>query len=1290
MCCSFSVLLEWLRNFSAGGVVFQENIVTFADSKRLNYKPHKRLNNQPMRKRIMALSMLMACSMGLKAQHIVTPLNPAGVLEEAQWRGRWIGIDRLLPGEDMTNKTRVNARYLREEFPLQKKRVRSAKAFVAAMGYYELYVNGQRIGDHVLTPIQTDFRKSITYNALDVTSAISVGDTACVGVVLGNGRTVPMRYLKHYKCPFFGFPKCRVDIFVEYEDGSRQRLSSSEKWKATAQGPIRSNNEYDGEVYDARMEMPRWSETGFDDSAWQQAERAELPIGTLYPQTTPNQVATPLERYDGIGSSTMWSKDGKSVIIDVQQNIAGWMALRMRGGRGDTIRVKYAERLNADSTLYIANLRDAETEDKYVCNGDEGGGRWWHPTFVYHGFRYVQVTGMPSLTLDDIRPCVVANGIETIGTFVSSNATLNRVYRNAWWGILDNYKGFPVDCPQRNERQPWLGDRTAGSLGESYLFDNNTLYTHWMRDICDAQRSDGAIPDVAPAFWNYYSDIVTWPAALPFTCEMLYRQFGNDEAIRNSYPYIRKWIDHMCATYQKDGIITKDKYGDWCMPPEKPEMIHSEDPARKTDGALLSTAYMVHIMNMMADFARVQGMEDDAKVFTERARVMAEAFNRKFLHVKRGTSPEPGHPLYPDSVYYGNNTATANVLPLAFGIVPDDCRRDVASQVVRNIIVDNGGHVSCGVIGISHLLRTLTANGYGDVAFLIATNKTYPSWGYMAEHGATTIWELWNGDTANPAMNSGNHVMLLGDLLTWCYQDLAGIRNAEGSAGYRHLDMKPDFSIQDLDSISATYRTPQGVVESHWKKDLERIVWTVTLPKGTTADCHLPDGTVRTLKEGTTRMEAAISEEAPFNSPGRGRARSEEPTAGGRRGSQLKETGLAVVENSFIYDQSIYPETHSASLVELEDGTLLATYFGGTKERVPDVCIYTQRKERGAREWSAPVLAADGVFTTGTERARRAGIDTSCVKAHFGPCIKHGLDWDASKNRIAMTWEEALDFSDNEEGIEQRKACWNPVLFQMPDGEVWLFFKIGKNVKDWTGWLCKSRDGGRTWSDKEPLPEGFLGPIKNKPELIDGRLVCASSTENDGWKIHFETLDIATGQWTKQMPGNRKDVLCIQPAILRHGNNTLQVVARTRPTNEQRKGQVNTRGKIATCWSFDNGRTWGETSLLDVPNNQSGIDAVTLAKPVTMKVKGERIKDVRHVMIYNNFGTLPGTNKGPRTPVSIAVSTDGVTWHHALTLEDSPISQYSYPAIIQGKDGSLHVAYTWRRQRIAYKRIEFK
>ena len=1126
-----------------------------------------------------------------------------GLLDEGKWGGYWIGLEQLLPGEERGMHTRMAARYLRKEFTLKDKKVKRATAYVAGLGLHEFYVNGQRIGDEVLQPVPSDYRKTIYYNTYDVTESIEnyplvcegTEKYICLGIVLGNGRYFPMQQHKPYKIHTFGFPKCRINVIVEYIDGSTQRLQTDDKgWKITADGPIRANNEYDGEEYDARMEITGWSEVGFDDSSWLKAERTDIPQAYLRAQMTPGmrvlQQITP--------------QSLKGNIIDIGQNIAGWLKVKVRGQKGDTIRMVYAEKLNADGTLYRDNFRNARSMDIYVCNGDEGkDGRWWSPTFVYHGFKYIEVIGLKNASKDDFVAEVVADEMPTTGHFECSDTILNKVVRNAWWGILDNYKGMPLDCPQRDERQPWLGDRTMGSLGESFLFDNERLYTKWMRDICEAQRTDGCIPDVAPAFWNYYSDDVAWAAALPFSCDMLWRQYGNREAIDRSYPYIKKWVQHIIEAYNRDGIIHCGKYADWCVPPEKLELIHSQDPARKTDVTLISTAYIIRTLQLMEQW----GCEAD--MWRPIREEMTRAFNKHFLTIKRGTSPRPGHVLYPDSVYYGNNTVTANILPLAIGIVPDDCKEDVIKNVVENICVKNKNHVSCGVIGISWLLRGLSDNGFSDVAYRLATTKTYPSWGYMTENGATTIWELWNGDKANPSMNSGNHVMLLGDLLTWCYQYLGGIRSvgccgtATDKTAYKHIVLKPAFEIQDCEWANVSYDSPYGTIKSHWRKTLQHLEWDVTIPCNTTAYVYLPNGETKTIGSGSYHFSCDI----PTGHP-------------------------AIVKDEFLYTKAPFPEAHASTIVETQKGDLVAAYFGGTKERNPDVCIWVSRKPKGADVWNAPMMVADGVFPEG------------------------------------------------------RYACWNPVLYEMPNGELWLFFKIGPSVSEWTGWLVRSKDGGRTWSRREPLPDGFLGPIKNKPEFIDGRLLCPSSTENNGWRFHMEILDLSDGRWKKGTPvkdlnwkyvpvesseaiktddNKPHPIDCIQPSILKLKDGRLQVTMRTHNAH------------IATSFSSDNGDTWTPVTLLDIENNQSGTDAVTL-------------QDGRHVLIYNNFETLPLTPKGVRTPISIALSDDGTNWQHVLTLEDSPIDQYSYPAIIQGRDGTLHCVYTWRRQRIAYKQIDLR
>ena len=1167
-----------------------------------------------------------------------------GLLSESKWRGYWIGLEQLLPGEERGFHTRMAARYLRKEFRLKEdKQVRRATAYVAGIGLHEFYVNGHRMGDRVLTPVPSDYRKTIYYNTYDITSVLS--NDVCLGIVLGNGRLFPMQQHKPYKIHTFGYPKCRINVIVEYEDGTTQCLQTDDKgWKITANGPIRANNEYDGEEYDARQELQDWASVGYDDAAWLKAERTDIPQAYLRSQMMEGmkvvQEIKPVSFNNGI--------------VDVGQNIAGWLKVRIRGQEGDTIRIVYAEKLNADGTLYRDNFRNARSTDIYICSGDEGkDGRWWQPTFVYHGFKYAEVIGLKNATKDDFVAEVVADEMMKTGHFECSDTILNKVMRNAWWGILDNYKGMPLDCPQRDERQPWLGDRTMGSLGESYLFNNERLYTKWMRDICEAQRTDGCIPDVAPAFWNYYSDDVAWAAAMPFTCDMLWRQFGNREAIDKSYPYIKKWVQHIIDEYSKDGIIHCGKYGDWCVPPEKLELIHSQDPDRKTDIPLISTAYIIRTMQLMEQW------KYEADYWKPLREQMTAAFNKAYLTVKRGTSPCPGHVLYPDSVFYGNNTVTANLLPLALGIVPDECKQEVVKNIVENIVIKNDAHVPCGVIGISWLLRELSDNGFSDVAYMIATQKSYPSWGYMAENGATTIWELWNGDKASPKMNSGNHVMLLGDLITWCYQYLGGIRSAccSGTAtnetAYKHIVLKPSFDIQDCSWANVSYESPYGAIESRWKKTLQHVEWDVRIPCNTTADVCLPNGETRTVGSGSYHFSCDI----PTTSP-------------------------AILKDEFLYEQASFPQCHAATIVETKKGDLVAAYFGGKHERNPDVCIWVSIKKKGTNEWSKPILAADGVFELDTPDAKNASITAESTPANEGP-IK-----DAKRNSQL-----------------RRKACWNPVITEMPNGELWLFYKIGLKVADWTGWLVKSKDGGRTWGRREALPKGYLGPIKNKPEIINGRLLCPSSTEDNGWKFHMEIYDIAKKEWkyvgpvqaelamrTEDMKvittpdvstsGKKEDIEapdaggtatkdgrhpidCIQPSILKLKDGRLQVLMRTR------------NGRIATSFSSDNGDTWTNVTLLDVPNNQSGTDAVTL-------------HDGRHVLIYNDFASLPGTKKGVRTPLSIALSDDGIHWRHALTLEDSPISQYSYPSIIQGKDGKIHAVYTWRRLRVAYKEIDLK
>ena len=648
-----------------------------------------------------------------------------GLLNEADWQGQWIGLDRPAPGDSETQWSRLAARYLRKEFALTKE-VKRATVHIAGMGLYELFINGQRIGEQVLAPAPTDYRKTILYNTYDVTPQLQKENA--IGVILGNGRFYTMRQnYKPYKIPTFGYPKLRLNLIIEYTDGSRQTIASDISWKLTTEGPIRSNNEYDGEEYDARKELGDWNRTGYDDTNWIPAGRVSIPSGTLRAQMMPGMKVTESLKPVSI------RKQGDKHILDIGQNMAGWLRIRIKGQAGDSIRLRFAERLQADGEIFTKNLRDAHCTDIYVVSGREPQDTTWAPRFVYHGFRYVEISGYPNAKTEDFTAEVVDDEMAHTGTFTCSDETLNQVLHNAFWGIRSNYKGMPVDCPQRNERQPWLGDHAMGSWGESLFFNNHALYNKWTRDIREAQREDGCIPDVAPAYWNYYSDNVTWPATLLLVCDMLFTNYGDRRAIEENYPALKKWVSHIREYYlTKEFIITKDKYGDWCVPPESLEMIHSNDPARKTDGALIATAYYLKVLQLMHRFASLQGLTAEAEEWGALEGRIKDAFNARFLHVKEGTSPVPGHTLYPDSIFYGNNTVTANILPLAFGLVPKQYMDEVAKNTVATIITTNKGHISTGVIGTQWLLRELSRRGHADVAYLLATNKTYPSWGYMA------------------------------------------------------------------------------------------------------------------------------------------------------------------------------------------------------------------------------------------------------------------------------------------------------------------------------------------------------------------------------------------------------------------------------------------------------------------------------------------------------------------------------------------------------------------------------
>lgn len=754
-----------------------------------------------------------------------------GLLHYKDWQGRWIGFDRFFPW-DKEAEGRLSARYFRKEFSTDKT-VASATAYIMGMGLYELYVDGKKIGDQVLAPAPTDYTKNIKYNALDITEHLKQGKHA-IGVVLGNGRFFAMRQAKPYKVKTFGFPKLMVQVLIKYTDGSTASIKTDDSWKGSAEGPILANNEYDGELYDARKEFKGWTEPGFKDDKWLKAEYVQEPGGTFEAQLMQG-----MKVMKHLAPVSITKRPNGKYMLDFGQNFAGWVKFNVKGPSGTAVSLRFAESLEPNGDLFRTNLRDAKATDTYILKGE--GTETWSPRFTYQGFRYVELIGYPGVPQkSDFTGCLVYDDMKTVGTFESSNSLLNQIFKNSWWGIASNYKGMPVDCPQRNERQPWLGDRTVGAQGESFLFDNTALYKKWLDDIRYAQKEDGAIPDVAPAFWRYYSDNVTWPATLLFVADMLYKQTGDISVLQKNYPAVKKWMAYMKDRYMnKEGIMTKDSYGDWCAPPVSAAAGKGVNADQKHPSALIATAYYFKLATMMAQYSMITANEGDKAGYDLLASEVKKAFNLKF---------------YNNEGFYGENKLTDNLLPVYFGIVEEANKAKLMKQISYLIEVQNNGHLSTGIIGTNFLMRTLTENGRSDLAYRIASQKTYPSWGYMIEHGATTIWELWNGNTAAPKMNSQNHVMMLGDLLIWYYENLGGIKSE--APGFKEIVMKPEL-IQGLDAVNVSYASVHGLIKSDWSRSAREFKWIISIPANTKARISIPARSSVNVKESGLKASEA-------------------------------------------------------------------------------------------------------------------------------------------------------------------------------------------------------------------------------------------------------------------------------------------------------------------------------------------------------------------------------------------------------------------------------------------------
>ena len=749
---------------------------------------------------------------------------PERGLNDAGWSTAHV-VDLPVPVALPPVRTRLPARLLRKEFKLSGQ-VRRATAYISGVGVYELYINGRQISDEVLAPNLSDYDKRVYYRTHDVSEFLQTGSNA-VGVFLGNGRYFSLRnYIPHTQT--FGYPKLILQIEIEFENGSTQILFSNDTWKITSDGPIRANNEYDGEEYDARLELDGWNQVAYSDAAWQAAELVDAPTGRLSAQMN-----GPIRVVHEMKPVKITQPRPGVYVFDMGQNMVGWCRMHVAGTRGTRIRLRHAETLRDDGMLYTDNLRSARATDIYVLRGSVAES--YQPRFTYHGFRYVELTGFPGTpTLSTIVGQVVHDALDQHADFVTSNDLLNHIYKNVLWGVKGNYRSIPSDCPQRDERQGWLGDRSSESKGETFMFDVSSFYTKWIADIEDSMTPQGALDDVAPGYWKFYSDDVTWPATFIIVAAAIHEQYGDRRIIQDHYPAMKRWMDYMTAQI-KDDLMPRDTYGDWCVPPESLTLIHSKDPARLTSPEVLGTTYFYYLLRLMSQFAVVAGRLADQQEFDKLADRVNSAFNAKYFHADTNT--------------YANGSQTSSILPLAFGMVPEAHRIAVATALAQNIRLKTDSHIGTGLIGTQWIMRTLSHNGYADLACQIATQNTYPSWGYMIGRGATTIWELWNGDTADPAMNSRNHLMLVGDLAIWLYENLAGMRADLNDPGFKHIIIQPTVA-GDLRFVRASHDSPHGKIAIAWERANSRFTLNVSIPANTTATVYVPAKERKLVREG--------------------------------------------------------------------------------------------------------------------------------------------------------------------------------------------------------------------------------------------------------------------------------------------------------------------------------------------------------------------------------------------------------------------------------------------------------
>ncbi|WP_325176593.1 glycoside hydrolase family 78 protein [Paenibacillus alkalitolerans] len=755
-----------------------------------------------------------------------------GLLDPGEWRAKWIGMN----GELTDNYP--SAAYLRKTFVIPKP-VKKAIVYATALGLYELYFGGRRVGDDHFAPGWTDYGRKVQYQTYDVTEYAEQGETAVAAILATGwycGKLAMIGKRKYGDRPYL-----LVQTHIEYEDGSEDLVITDETWK-TSEGALIYSEIYRGETYDARREHDGWLLPGFVDSDWQPPIVLPGYGGNLV-----SQADQPIRITRLIKPVSVTKTESGTYIFDMGQNMAGRVRLKVNGERGARIVLEHAEMLNVDGTLYKTNLRSAVTADTYILNGK--GTEIYEPRFTYHGFRYVEMSGFPGEPdLETITGVVLHTDAPLSGKFETDHPLLNRLHSNILWGQRGNFFSIPTDCPQRDERLGWTGDVQVFCRTGCFNMNAARFYAKYAADMVDAQLPSGSFPDVAPdggyhqrrlnkrknTDWTppYSAGWADAGMIIPWT---IYQVYGDTEVLERHYAAMIRYMNFLEGVSEQFLVrdIYANNYGDWlALGPETPKK-------------LISTAFYFYSTVLMGRIASVLGHAEDAETYRVRAERIKEAFVREFVAL--------------DGKVQGD-TQTGYAITLELGLLPEPLAKQAARQLVR-VIRQCGNHPTSGFIGIGFLLPALSDYGYSDTAYDLLLQETFPSWFYQIKHGATTIWERWDGWTEENGihasrMNSFNHYAF-GAVGEWLYRYMAGIDTDPGQPGFKHIRIQPHPGI-GVSKVHAEYDSLYGKIVSSWQLQDGRFRLQVNIPVNTTATIRMPDQSAHAVGSGQYELEALL------------------------------------------------------------------------------------------------------------------------------------------------------------------------------------------------------------------------------------------------------------------------------------------------------------------------------------------------------------------------------------------------------------------------------------------------